>query len=91
MGWRDGLTLVGFFALSGVWYGLQAYALRDLIRRPRVRGDNKVLWALGILCLPFVGALLYLSVGPTSFLPRPSERRPRPGATRPGEPPRAEG
>lgn len=60
--------------LSAVWYGLQIMALRDLRRRPRVRGDNKVLWALAILCLPYVGALAYLISGPTSFLPRDEVR-----------------
>jgi len=63
--------------VSVVWYGLQFHALRDLRRRPRVRGDNKVLWALLILCLPIGGALIYLSAGPTSFIPR-TEPRPRP-------------
>jgi hypothetical protein len=66
---------------SALWYGLQVRALRDLRRRPRVRGDNKALWALAILCLPYLGALAYLISGPTSFLPReqqPNVRRPRP-------------
>lgn len=77
MGWQDGLTVAGFLALTALWYGLQAYALRDLVRRPRVRGDNKVVWGLVILCLPFVGALVYLSAGPTSFLPRTRLAEPR--------------
>jgi hypothetical protein len=29
-----------------VQYGLMAWALRDLVRRPRVRGDNKILWGM---------------------------------------------
>lgn len=65
--------------VSLAWYGLQVHALRDLRRRPRVRGDNKVLWALLILCLPFGGALIYLSAGPTSFIARPDARTTRPG------------
>ncbi len=65
--WALGITVVLW---GGVQYGLAVYALRDLVRRPRVRGDNKVLWALAILTLPLVGALLYASMGPTSFFPR---------------------
>ncbi len=57
-------------------FGLAAWALRDLWRRPRVRGDNKVVWALMILILPIVGPLVYSSLGPTSFLPRPGRPRP---------------
>ena len=53
------------------WYGLQVAALRDLVRRPRVRGDNKLLWAFAILCIPYAGALSYLTIGPIGFMPRP--------------------
>jgi len=80
--WTLGMSVVLW---GGVQYGLAVYALRDLVRRPRVRGDNKVLWALAILTLPLVGALLYTSMGPTSFLPRAG--RPTVGArgdARPG-------
>ena len=63
-------------------YGLAIWALRDLWQRPRVRGDNKVLWALLILILPILGPILYSSLGPASFLPRSTPRRPR--FTRPG-------
>ncbi len=60
-------------------FGLAVWALRDLWRRPRVRGDNKVAWALMILILPVIGPLVYSSFGPTSFLPR-AERPPPSGA-----------
>jgi hypothetical protein len=62
--------------LAAVQYGLTVYALRDLIRRPSVRGNNKVAWGLLILTLPFLGPLLYTYMGPTSFLPR-GRRYPR--------------
>jgi hypothetical protein len=65
-------------------YGLAIWALRDLWRRPRVRGENKLVWALLILIVPVLGPLLYSSLGPTSFLPRPN--RPRP-PTAPPDPP----
>ena len=56
--------------LGTAQYALCGQALRDLARRPRVRGDNKALWGLGILCLPIAGAILYNWMGPTSFINR---------------------
>lgn len=64
------LLALGIVVWGAVQYGLVYWTLRDLNRRPRVRGDNKVVWALVILTLPLVGALLYATMGPTSFLPR---------------------
>ncbi len=80
MTWQIWLIGVGIFLLGGVQYALMAYAIRDLLRRPRVRGDNKVLWGLVILCLPIMGAMLYSVMGPTSFLPRPDRPPVRPPA-----------
>lgn len=54
--------------LGAAQYTLMAQAIRDLIRRPRVRGGNKMSWGLLILCVPIIGALLYSWMGPTSFL-----------------------
>lgn len=59
-------------------YILTAQALRDLARRPSVRGDNKTAWALLILCVPVVGALVYGWMGPTSLI----RRQGPPGASR---------
>jgi hypothetical protein len=61
-----------FLALLVVLYGtaqyvLMAQALRDLARRTRVRGNNKVLWGIVILTIPIAGALLYSWMGPTSL------------------------
>ncbi|HEY7032960.1 MAG TPA: PLD nuclease N-terminal domain-containing protein [Thermomicrobiales bacterium] len=61
---------IAILLLAAVQYGLTIYAMRDLLRRPSVRGNNKVAWGLLILTLPFVGPLLYTYMGPTSFLPR---------------------
>jgi hypothetical protein len=47
------------------------WAVRDLLRRPRVRGDNKVLWGILILTVPVIGALFYAAVGPVTPLARP--------------------
>ena len=57
--------------LGAAQYALCVQAIRDLIRRPRVRGENKVLWGLGILCVPIAGAIVYNWMGPTSFMQRP--------------------
>ena len=56
--------------VAAIQYGLVIYGLRDLARRPSVRGNNKIGWGLLILAVPFVGALIYGVMGPTSFLPR---------------------
>jgi hypothetical protein len=61
---------VAVILLAGLQYGLTVYAVRDLLRRPSVRGNNKVAWGLLILGLPFIGPLLYTYMGPTSFIPR---------------------
>jgi hypothetical protein len=57
--------------LGAAQYALCIQAIRDLVRRPRVRGENKVLWALAILCVPIAGAIVYNWMGPTSFIHRP--------------------
>lgn len=51
-------------------YILAAQAIRDLVRRPSVRGGNKTVWGIVILTIPIGGALLYTWMGPTSFLRR---------------------
>lgn len=63
-------------AAGAAQYGLIVHALRDLRRRPSVRGGNKTAWGILILAVPFAGALIYSVMGPTSFLPRPN-RPPR--------------
>jgi hypothetical protein len=61
--------VVGYGAAQ---YALMFHAMRDLLNRPRVRGGNKALWGLAILCIPIAGALIYGWMGPTSFLRRPT-------------------
>ncbi len=62
------LLSLAIIAFGGLQYTLVYQALRDLMRRPRVRGGNKTSWALLILCVPVAGALAYGWLGPTSFL-----------------------
>ena len=42
---------------------LMIVALVDLIKRQRVRGDNKVLWALVIVLVNIIGPVVYLIFG----------------------------
>jgi len=79
-------------AFGAAQYMLAFQAISDLIRRPRVRGGNKMVWAILILCLPVLGALCYSWMGPTSFIgrsrsatvPRVAESRPTRSTTPPG-------
>lgn len=98
MTWQTTLLAALVVLWAAIQYGLALHALRDLNRRPRVRGNNKVVWALVILGIPIVGALVYTVYGPTSFIgrerprtpPRPSERVELPNLTAddpsPGDP-----
>ncbi|HVL22536.1 MAG TPA: PLD nuclease N-terminal domain-containing protein [Thermomicrobiales bacterium] len=78
-------------AFGAAQYTLAFQAINDLVRRPRVRGGNKMTWAIAILCLPIAGALFYSWMGPTSFLhrraPMPVTRSAAPRATRTVAPP----
>jgi hypothetical protein len=63
-----------------IQYGLAVYAIRDLMRREQLRGANKVTWSLIVLCIPFLGPLMYVTLA-TDGLPNP---RPSPASTWPG-------
>jgi hypothetical protein len=52
---------VGLFLLAAlIQYALVAHVLADLRERDRVLRHGKVTWGLLVLCLPFVGAVLYV-------------------------------
>ena len=80
MTWSSFFLTVAFLAAAAIQCGLAIYAIRDLMQRERLRGPNKVSWVLIILCLPFVGTLLYVLLA-TDGLPIP---RPHPTSTWPG-------
>jgi len=64
-------AVIVIIVLGGfVQYSLMYLAMKDLVRRPRVRGDNKVAWAIIVLCLPIVGALWYDWSGKIGFRTR---------------------
>jgi hypothetical protein len=75
MSWERWVAALLVISLAMVQYGLIVITMRDLLRRPSVRGENKVVWGLVIVCLPFIGPLIYGYMGPTSFLPRSVSRR----------------
>lgn len=70
MNWQTVVLVLLVLLWAVAQYGLAAHALLDLNRRPTVRGNNKVVWALVILGIPIAGALIYTVYGPTSFIRR---------------------
>jgi hypothetical protein len=52
--------LVPLFLLE---LGLLVFALLDVVRRRRVRGNNKVVWILVIVLINVIGPIIYLAVG----------------------------
>jgi len=80
MTWSSFLLIIAILIAAVIQYGLAIYAIRDLMQRERLRGTNKFSWVLIILCLPFVGTLLYIALA-TDGLPIP---RPHPTSTWPG-------
>lgn len=80
MTWQRSILIAAILLFAVVYYGLAAIALRDLWRRPTVGGDNKTGWALAILCLPILGAVLYGYLGTSGSFPR-SSRPPEPEFT----------
>ena len=43
--------------------GLMIFTLRDLIKRQKVKGGNKVIWALIIVLGELIGPIVYLIFG----------------------------
>ena len=43
--------------------GLLVWALIDVIKRQKVRGDNKVVWILVIVLIEVIGPIIYLAIG----------------------------
>lgn len=77
------LLALAILAFGGLQYTLVYQTIRDLMRRPRVRGGTKTPWALLILCVPVLGALAYGWLGPTSFLQARAATKPEPVAQDP--------
>jgi hypothetical protein len=43
--------------------GLLVFALLDIIKRKRVRGNNKIIWILIIVFVEIIGSIIYLAIG----------------------------
>ena len=43
--------------------GLLVFALLDVIKRKRVRGNNKIIWVLIIVLVEIIGPIIYLAIG----------------------------
>ena len=52
--------LIPLFVLE---IALMVIALVDLVKRERVRGSNKVVWALVIIFISIIGPIVYLLLG----------------------------
>jgi hypothetical protein len=65
------LLICAVLLWAGVQYGLAIWAARDLLRRRRVRGDNKVVWMLVILIIPILGPLIYAVAAPVTPIAHP--------------------
>jgi hypothetical protein len=74
------LLMCVILVAAAIQYGLAVFAIRDLMRRERLRGANKITWSLIVLCIPFLGPLMYVMLA-TDGLPNP---RPSPASTWPG-------
>jgi hypothetical protein len=63
-GWDTIVEILPFLIpLLILQLALLIVALVDLIKRQKVRGDNKVLWALLIVLVNIIGPVVYLIFG----------------------------
>ena len=59
-----GALLAIIIPIAVIQLGLLVWALYDLTRpQRRVKGDNKVVWALVIIFINIIGPILYFLVG----------------------------
>ena len=60
---RIGALLAVAIPLALIQLGLMIWAIVDLVKRERVRGGSKLLWALVIVFVSTIGPILYLVWG----------------------------
>jgi uncharacterized membrane protein YhaH (DUF805 family) len=60
IGMQELIVLCMFAALPGI---LWLWAIIDLVKRNFADSATKIVWALVIIFIPFVGSILYLVVG----------------------------
>jgi hypothetical protein len=56
-------TIALLIPLILIQLGLMIFALVDLIKREKVKGGNKVVWALVIILVGTIGPIIYLILG----------------------------
>ena len=49
--------------LGVIELGLLAFALNDLIKRKKVKGGNKWVWAAVVVFISLIGPILYFTLG----------------------------
>jgi len=54
------LIILGVIAIAFI---LPIWALVDIIRSQFTEPNNKLIWVLVVLLLPFLGSILYLAIG----------------------------
>jgi Phospholipase_D-nuclease N-terminal len=59
--WSAFFILLIWVPLVCLWIA----ALVDVMRRPDLGGGSKVLWVIVILCVPWLGVLIYLIARPS--------------------------
>jgi hypothetical protein len=57
--------VIALLVVLALQISLQIFALVDLARRPAVRGGKKWVWAIVIIAVSLLGAILYLAIGRT--------------------------
>lgn len=56
-------TIALIIPLVLIQLGLMIFALVDLVKRDKVKGGNKVVWALVIVLINIIGPIVYLIFG----------------------------
>jgi len=58
-----GALVLAIILFALVEIGLMVWALVDISRRKHVRGNNKIVWILGIVIFGTIGPIIYLLLG----------------------------
>lgn len=56
-------TIALIIPLVLIQLGLMIFALVDMVKRDKVKGGNKVVWALVIVLINIIGPIVYLIFG----------------------------
>jgi len=59
-GGLEWLIILGVISIAFI---LPVWALIDIIRSKFNESNNKIIWVLVVLLLPFLGSILYLAIG----------------------------